>query len=240
MNVYGLRPHREDATDPNNLHLIFLPVMTGYGLAFLSVLWTRLNLPLHIPVVRNGHFIMAIFISALPTMLTAPTRISMAVAGHELQRVNYPYYYPKLLVQYSNMVKKNEAIATDIPWAVAWYGNRAAIWLPKDRGQLERLREDGKLRGQPITGMLLSRFTLDSSPYMLTDARTENYPWREYVLWQPTLFFAKSETGRKDLFSLITSELPIKQPVSPLGSPYLFMTQEPVIRSENEAAAAVR
>ena len=132
MTVYGLHPFGQDKTDPNNLHIIFLPVMAGYGLAFLSVLWNRLNLPLQIPIVRNGHFILAIIISALPTLLLAPARITQAVIGNEISKTQYPYYVPKLIVDHANMVKPNEAIVTDIPWAVAWYGNRAAIWLPKD------------------------------------------------------------------------------------------------------------
>lgn len=234
MTVYGLRPFGQDKTDPNNLHIIFLPVMAGYGLAFLSVLWNRLNLPLQIPVVRNGHFILAIIISALPTLLLAPARIAQAIQGDErLTKTHYPYYVPKLIVDYANMVKPNEAIVTDIPWAVAWYGNRAAIWLPKDQGQLDTLRDNGKLRGQPVTGLLLSRYTLDTSPSELLDPRQPNFHWREYILLRSTLLFGKSEPQQRELQSLILSNVAIRQVASTMNSVYLFMTENPIVPREN-------
>ena len=239
MTIYGLHPFSDEKTDPNNLHIIFLPVMTGYGLAFLSVLWNRLSLPLHVPVVRNGHFIIAIIISALPTLLTAPTHIAQSVTGHELQKIHYPYYYPKLLVEYCNMVKPNEAIVTDIPWAVSWYGNRAAIWLPKDKGQLETMRENGKLHSQPITGLLLSQYTLSASPSSLLDSRNINFAWREYILFGPMMIFPKTEAAQRDFMTLILSDHAIKQPASGLFSPYLFMTENPVVKKENESSGAL-
>ncbi len=240
MSIYGLHPHNEDKTDPNNLHIIFLPVMAGYGLAFLSVLWNRLNLPLQVPVVRNGHFIIAIIISAMPTLLVAPTRVAMAVQGDErLTKTHYPFYVPRLIVDYANMVKPNEAIATDIPWAVAWYGNRAAIWLPKDKGQLDTMRENGKLRGQPITGLLLSQFTLGANVTSVTYRNQMNYDWREYILLRPTVMFGKSDQARRDLQTLLLSDAALKQTASTLDSVYLFMTENPVVRTENQGSGAL-
>ena len=240
MSIYGLRSHTEEKTDPNNLHIIFLPVMAGYGLAFLSVLWNRLNLPLQVPVVRNGHFIIAIIISAMPTLLVAPTRIAMAVQGDErLTKTQYPFYVPRLIVDYANMVKPNEAIATDIPWAVAWYGNRAAIWLPKDKGQLDTMRENGKLRGQPITGLLLSQFTLGANVTSVTYRNQMNYDWREYILLRPTVMFGKSDQARRDLQTLLLSDAALKQTASTLDSVYLFMTENPVVKTENQGTGAL-
>ena len=240
MSIYGLHPHTEDKTDPNNLHIIFLPVMAGYGLAFLSVLWNRLNLPLQVPVIRNGHFIIAIIISAMPTLLVAPTRITMAVQGDErLTKTQYPWYVPRLIVDYANMVKPNEAIATDIPWAVAWYGNRAAIWLPKDKSQLDTMRENGKLRGQPITGLLLSQFTLGANVTSVTYRNQMNYDWREYILLRPTVMFGKSDQARRDLQTLLLSDAALKQTASTLDSVYLFMTENPVVRTENQGTGAL-
>lgn len=236
MTIYGLSPFGEDKTDPNNLHIIFMPVMTGYGLAFLSVLWNRLNLPLQMPAVRNGHFILAIVISALPVLLQAPTRVSQAVTGHELMKVHYPNYVPKAIVEFSSMVKENEAIVTDIPWAVAWYGNRTAIWLPKDQGQLETLRNNGKDQGQPITGFLLSQLTLSAPVTSVTYRNQPNFDWREYILLRPTMQLGKTEGFRKEILTTLSAEMPIKNPASGADSVYLFMTENPVVRNENEAA----
>jgi hypothetical protein len=248
MTIYGLKPVGEDTasqTDPNNLHIIFMPIMTGYGLAFLSVLWNRLNLPLQVPIVRNGHFIAAVFVSALPTILKAPTRIAQAVTGHELLQVHYPYYIPEHIHEFAGMVKEKEAIVTDIPWAVAWYGDRTAIWLPKDKNQLEHLRSIGKERGQPITGLLLSRRTLDTSPVQLIDPRSPDFAWREYILFNSTMGLgagtgrSNNDAVRKEIAAMMAAEMPIKNPASPYGSLYLFMTENPVVKTESQANSAL-
>ena len=247
MTIYGLTPFSDETTsqtDPNNLHIIFMPIMTGYGLAFLSVLWNRLNLPLQVPIVRNGHFILAVLISALPTLLKAPRRITQAVTGHELLSVHYPYYIPEQINDYCRMVKENEAVVTDIPWAVAWYGNRAAIWLPKDKSQLEQLRSVGAERGQPITGLLLSHYTLDISPVQLLDPRSPNHQWREYILFNALMALGTGGTGgsqndatRKANYAMLTADMPLKFIASPFGALYLFVTQNPVVKSENPSGS---
>jgi len=246
MTIYGLAPVADDVvsqTDSNNLHIIFAPVMTGYGLAFLSVLWNRLNLPLQIPVVRNGHFILAIFISILPMLLKAPTRITQAVIGGKWHHSHAPYYIPESIVNYCNLVKPNEAIVTDIPWAVSWYGNRSAIWLPKDRAQLDELRTVGKERGQPITGMLLSRYTLSTSPADLLDPRSAEYPWRDYILFNPLLSLgasggANNVATRNANMLMLSADLPIKYGVSNYNGIYLFMTENPVVKTEDAESSA--
>ena len=243
MTIYGLHPFREDPTDPNNLHIIFLPVMAGYGLAFLSVLWNRLNLPLHIPVVRNGHFILAVFITALPPLLKAPTRIQQVLSKQVAHRVNYPYYIPSMLAAYGEMVKPNEAIATDIPWAVAWYAQRPAIWLPMDRKQLDTLRDTGKEHGQPVTGILFSQLILQSPPFSLVDRRSPNFDYRDYILFYPTMtlggnsFASADEARARDDFririqKMMMENMPIKYNYD--RSVYLFFTELPAARDENE------
>ena len=243
MTIYGLAPFGTDTAsqvDPNNLHIIFMPVMTGYGLAFLSVLWNRLNLPLQIPVVRNGHFIAAICISILPMLLKAPTRISQAVLGQKWHHSHSPYYIPEAIVSFSNLVKPNEAIVTDIPWAVAWYGNRTAIWLPKDKSQLEQLRTVGKERGQPITGMLLSRYVLDTSPAELLDPRHSEFPWREAILYNSTMSLGASggrnnEPIRREIQAMLGADMPFKYPYSSYAGVYFFAAENPIVKSENQA-----
>lgn len=242
MAIYGINPvslETSSLTDPNNLHIIFLPIMTGYGLAFLSVLWNRLNLPLQIPVVRNGHFILAILISAMPLMLNAPTRIMQSFYGHRYQKVHSPNYLPDQIVSYAEMVKPNEAIVTDIPWAVAWYGQRAAIWLPKDKAQLDTLRNTGKERGQPITGLLLSAHTLNTSPAELINPNSPEFPWKEYILMMPTVGLGASggsgnDRTRSAIQAMLAADLPVKHVASPYGGPYLFMTENPVVKKENQ------
>jgi hypothetical protein len=245
MTLYGLKPFgdgpTEDRTDPNNLHVVFLPLMTGYGLAFLAVLWNRLDIPQHVPAVRNGHFILAVAISALPFVLQLPLRILRAMSGVDLARVHYPYYVPQALATMGKMVPANEAVVTDIPWAVAWYMNRAAVLLPKDKAQLETLREIGRERNQPVSALLLSQYSLGAP---LTDATyrgTGLFEWREYLMLRPSTLIGKSREQVEAIMSSLQADMPIRNPAmtgGPGDSLYLFMTENPVARLETEGAAA--
>jgi hypothetical protein len=43
--------------------------------------------------------------------------------------VVYPPYRPDIIQMYSGYMKENELMMSDIPWAVAWYGQRQSVWL---------------------------------------------------------------------------------------------------------------
>lgn len=246
MTLYGIKPFgdglNEDRTDSNNLHVLFLPLMTGYGLAFLSVLWNRLELPVNIPALRNGHFIITVAISALPFLLLVPLRMMRAMSGVDLARVHAPYYIPSALASMGKLVKPNEAVVSDIPWAVAWYMNRPALLLPKDKPQLETLRQTGKERGQPISSILLSQYTLGAP---LTDATYRNtslFEWRDYLMFRPSMLIGRNRTQVTEIMATLQGDMPFKNPAmvgGPGDSFYLFMTDNPVARPENEAASSL-
>jgi hypothetical protein len=41
-----------------------------------------------------------------------------------------PVYRPDIIQEVSGYVRRDEMMASDIPWAVAWYGDRDCLWLP--------------------------------------------------------------------------------------------------------------
>ena len=43
--------------------------------------------------------------------------------------VVYPPYYPPDIQQIAGWMKPNELMMSDVPWAVAWYGQRQCVWL---------------------------------------------------------------------------------------------------------------
>ncbi|TAK92929.1 MAG: hypothetical protein EPO07_18840 [Verrucomicrobia bacterium] len=43
--------------------------------------------------------------------------------------VSYPPYYPPAIQQISGWMKENELMMSDIPWGVAWYGDRQCVWI---------------------------------------------------------------------------------------------------------------
>ena len=52
-------------------------------------------------------------------------------------------------------MKPDEIIATVMPWAVAWYADRRAVWLPDTISHYNEL-SDYKVLGGPINGMYLT------------------------------------------------------------------------------------
>lgn len=100
------------------LHL-FLPLVMVYGVAFFFILLDRLQLRL--PIMRMGVVGAMILLSSLPLILTLlPPRATPP----------YPPYYPPYIAHVCNMLTEDELLATDMPWATAWYGNRHSLLLP--------------------------------------------------------------------------------------------------------------
>jgi hypothetical protein len=239
MTLYGIKSMHVTQTHENNLHILFIPLMTGYGLAFLSVLWNRLDVPLQIPAIRNGHFIIAIVVSALPFLLNLPPRVVDLNRIDKEFRVQYPNYVPRLIKDYSELMAENEIIVSDIPWAVAWYGQRSSFWLPKDQGQLNRLMVLGKDKGTPLSAMLLSPVTLWQPMNQTSQPRSEFFDWRQYIMFYPAVGLAKNEREAAAIQEILNTDLPMKNYYdagSPFGRIYLFMTEQKLTRPDPRAA----
>jgi len=46
--------------------------------------------------------------------------------------VVYPPYYPPDIQNTAGWMKEKELMMSDVPWAVAWYGQRQCVWLTLD------------------------------------------------------------------------------------------------------------
>src|SRR5256714_4227380 len=114
MSLYGIS--EEQGVAANQLHLIFVPLMTCYGLAYLLVQWNRLGL--EIPFARAG------FITFLYLLCAVPMLFSMPWLSPPKARVYWPPYMPPLISVLNDWMQPNEITATDMPWAIAWYANR--------------------------------------------------------------------------------------------------------------------
>lgn len=160
MSVFGV----DRAVSVNQLHILFLPVMIFYGLAFLLVLWSRLGFEQ--PLLR-GIFLAFLFaVSAVPligTVFSNPPR------------VNWPPYVPPIITRFGQWVQPSEAIAADIPWATAWYGGRTSLLLPENIGQFELIHSEGLLQA-PLVGIYLTPFSGDRAGYQ----QIINGPYREW------------------------------------------------------------
>ncbi|MEZ5300612.1 MAG: glycosyltransferase family 39 protein [Verrucomicrobiales bacterium] len=156
MSLFGIR----DPLEANQLHVLFIPLMTAYGLAIVSVLWHRLGLPMHAPMVRNGHFTIIILISAMPFLLTlVPSIIRGMYTKERVFKANWPPYMPAVIAELKDITEPNEVIVSDMPWAVAWYADRISVWTPRTMDQFESLVPYAEDKGTPVAGLHFSPLT---------------------------------------------------------------------------------
>jgi hypothetical protein len=168
MAFFGIS---KDPLDPNQLHLLFAPIMTAYGLAFISILWTRLEVVVSNPILRNVHLFVVVGICALPLLLALPNRIARGLDRRDHGGVPHwpPYYAPVLNSMESGLkgwVKENQIVVSDQPWAVAWYADRVSIWLPPKREGFEKLETDAAVNQTPVVGILISPSSHGTGPIM--------------------------------------------------------------------------
>ncbi|MEX1010086.1 MAG: hypothetical protein WEC72_01950, partial [Chthoniobacterales bacterium] len=175
MAVFGV----DQAVSINQLHILFLPVMTFYGLTFLLVLWSRLGFEQ--PFLR-GAFLTALYlVSMLPLLGTV---------FMQTPRINWPPYVPPLVARFDTWLEPGEALASDIPWATAWYAGRLSLLLPENIRQFELIHSENLLRA-PLVGLYLTPFSGDQPAY----ARIINGRYREWAR------FVLREIKQEDLAS---------------------------------------
>jgi hypothetical protein len=165
MALYGIND--EQGVAANQLHLIFVPVMTCYGLAYLLVQWNRLALD--IPFARAGFIALLYLLCAMPMIFATPW------LSPPKSLVRWPPYMPPLISVLNDWMKPDEVTATDMPWAVAWYADRRSLWLP-DTLRIVTDLSDYKTLGGPVNGLYLT-------PISGTDNKFRDIVKGEYRDW---------------------------------------------------------
>ena len=120
MALYGVT--EEQGVAANQFHLLFIPIMTCFGLAFLLVQWNRLEIPHRLA--RIGFLVLLFLICGSQTILNL-------LPPYSRSSLHWPPYVPPYIAVIGDWMQPNELTATDMPWAVAWYADRKAVWLPE-------------------------------------------------------------------------------------------------------------
>jgi len=141
MTLFGVK----ESVSGNQLHIVFLPAFLLYGLAFLLVLWNRLNISLKA--------LRIVFLSALFLLAAAPMLLRF-IAGAQA-KIQWPPYVPPFISVLQKWYQPKEILCSDMPWAVAWYANRKCLLLPETVRQFNQISDFGVL-GAPIVGLYLT------------------------------------------------------------------------------------
>ncbi len=151
MSIFGMP--ETGSLRANDLHVLFIPLMICYGLAFVLVMWTRLEI--HIRLVRLGFLSLLFFISSLPFI----ENTLQMLAGPQMKIQWPPYVAPYIGIlggrEKEAWTTPKEIIMSDMPWAVAWYADRKSLWLPETIQDFIDLNDYKKLDGA-IVGLYLT------------------------------------------------------------------------------------
>lgn len=147
-----------DKLDPNQIHLVFAPIMAAYGLAFISILWNRLDIVTSTPALRNVHHMVVVVICALPLTLSLPQKVKLGMEHRDKGGLPHwpPYYAPALALRLKQIVSEKQLIYSDQPWAVAWYADRMSVWLPRNYTGFESLDAAATDLGTSAAGVLIT------------------------------------------------------------------------------------
>jgi hypothetical protein len=150
MAVFGIR--EEQGFAANQLHLLLIPIMTCYGLAYLLVQWNRLGIDLRIA--RAGFLALIFLLCGLPMLNSLVTMLF----GAPKPAVRWPPYVPPYLAIINKWVAPADIVASDIPWAVAWYADRHSLWIPDTIKSMTELSDYGILGGR-VSAVYLTPFS---------------------------------------------------------------------------------
>jgi len=99
--------------------VLLTPLVLIFGVAFFLTLLGQMNIPSL--QVRYGVIALLVALACQQLILTLlPPKTSPTV---------YPPYYPPEIQKFSNWMHPDELMMSDVPWAVAWYGDRQCTWI---------------------------------------------------------------------------------------------------------------
>ena len=169
MCVFGL------STDPgelqsNDLHVLFIPLMIFYGLAMVLVLWTRLEI--RVKLLHVAFLSIIYLFSAFPLI--------NSLISSSKGRFQWPPYIPPVIAMINTWTNSKEIIASDMPWAVAWYADRKSIWLPSSIVDFLTL-DDYNLLGGRIVGLHLTPVT-GNQAFVAEIINGEYKEWAPFIM----------------------------------------------------------
>ena len=168
MCVFGLGGDPGEVQS-NDLHVLFIPLMIFYGLAMILVLWTRLEV--RVQLLHVAFLVLIFILSALPLVnsLISPAQ----------GRFQWPPYIPPVISLLNSWTNQEEIIASDMPWAVAWYADRKSLWLPSSVTDFFALDDYHQLGGR-IVGLHLTPVSGDQ-PFISGIINGEYKDWAPFI-----------------------------------------------------------
>lgn len=229
LSLYGVDPEK---LDPNQLHLLFAPIMCAYGIAFVSILWSRIDAINSMSFLKNAHLVIIVLICALPLVISLPRDVIFGLNARASGGIPQwpPYWAPALNVGVKRLIDDKQIIVSDQPWAVAWYADRTSVWLPTTKRGFERIETAAADAQTPFAGILIS--PVSSQVGSINDIQRQYQDFSPFVIDGGVLKVTQSiRTYDKDLrMESIAKRYPY--PNQLLGVDLLFYSDRAFRRTE--------
>jgi len=160
-----------------NLLVLLGPLVLVYGVSLFYLLLEQMRLPLR----QLRYVVIGIFslVVCLPMVF--------AFLPPKTTPVVYPPYFPPAIQTVAGWLKEKELAMSDIPWAVAWYGQRQCVWLTlkctpdaKDPNAHEDFFAINDYQ-KPINALYLTPQTMDAR-FLTQWIRAGEQSWGSFVL----------------------------------------------------------
>lgn len=152
-----------------NLFVVFLPIVGVYGVAFFYLLLDRI--PFRIRLTQG------LAIATFAAVNVAP--MAFTLLRSRQGAFPYPPYYGPVTHGVASLYDPKELGVSDMPWALAWYGDRRVMWLPSTVEDFYELNDFVA----PTPGFSFIMLT----PYMLNQRFQSDLQYGEFKDWSGVL-----------------------------------------------------
>jgi hypothetical protein len=151
-----------------NLLVLTVPLVLIFGAGLFFLLLDQMNIKLR----ELRYLVIGFFgvVMCLPMLY--------AFLPPKLNPVNYPPYYPPAIQQTCGWMKPTELMMSDIPWALAWYGDRQCIWFTLN-AESEFFAVNDYLK--PVKALYLTPQTMDNR-FLSQWVRAGEHSWGSFIL----------------------------------------------------------
>lgn len=166
----GGHTHLSQATalvNTENLLVLLLPGVALFGTAMFFVLLDQLELA----IAEMRYLITILFLVATSSHLIT------TLLPPRTYPFTYPPYLPPWIQETSGFLTPNELMMSDIPWAVAWYGDRNCVWTTLDAGRSFYAINDEQC---PIVALYLTPVTTDAR-FLSQIIQSPDHGWSRFA-----------------------------------------------------------
>jgi 4-amino-4-deoxy-L-arabinose transferase-like glycosyltransferase len=160
-----------------NLLVLLAPMVFVFGVGMYFILLDQVNLPF--PQLRSALTVVFGLVACSPLVF--------ALLPPKPHPVAYPPYWPPVIRgDIAEWMREDELIMSDMPWAVAWYGQRQSVWITLDAPDDTRpaiTSDFFKINDsqKPIYALYLTTFTSDARFYSQI-LKEKRYDWGKFMV----------------------------------------------------------